>query len=188
MASFALLPLLVFAGLSGVSAQAADSNPFEQKSVNKTDASNKLSIGDSAPDFSVRDIQNRPLSLSQFRGHKPVYLIFWTTWCPPCLKKVPGLIKAQQDIGEQLQIIAVNTSWNDSRAALRQFENNHSEVHNSGVNYTIIWDDAAAISKAYGVWGTPTEFIIDRAGKITHLDNIPADLHSLIQNQPEPSL
>ena len=34
-------------------------------------------IGDSAPDFELRDIQGEdPIRLSSFRGHKPVVLIF----------------------------------------------------------------------------------------------------------------
>ncbi len=44
-------------------------------------ASYALGTGDKAPDFHAVTIKGKALSYnSDFKGKKPVYLIFWTTW------------------------------------------------------------------------------------------------------------
>src|SRR6185369_944987 len=49
-----------------------------------------------APDFSLVDMQGKPISLKSYRG-KVVVLNFWATWCPPCRKEVPDLVVIQKE-------------------------------------------------------------------------------------------
>jgi len=40
-----------------------------------------LEVGDTAPDFMNVSLDNKQISYSSdFKGKKPVYLIFWATW------------------------------------------------------------------------------------------------------------
>ena len=41
--------------------------------------------------FGLTDLQGKKYSLSDFRGKK-VLLVFWATWCAPCVREVPELI------------------------------------------------------------------------------------------------
>ena len=43
-------------------------------------------IGSVAPDFTVKDINNTTLTLSEFRGKKYILLDFWASWCAPCIE------------------------------------------------------------------------------------------------------
>jgi thiol-disulfide isomerase/thioredoxin len=42
-----------------------------------------VEVGTTAPDFSARTLQGKPVSLSDLRG-QVVLLNIWATWCPPC--------------------------------------------------------------------------------------------------------
>ena len=44
-----------------------------------------LSIGETAPDFTLKDLEGKDVSLKDFKG-KVVFINFWATWCSPCKK------------------------------------------------------------------------------------------------------
>src|SRR4051794_27268493 len=60
--------------------------------------------GDASPMLSLRDVNGKPQSLSDYHG-KIVILNFWATWCVPCRNEMPMLSKIQkkyQDRGVEL--------------------------------------------------------------------------------------
>src|SRR5690606_16128853 len=48
-----------------------------------------------APNFTLKDLSGRPVSLSDYRG-KVVVLNFWTKTCAPCLREMPSLLQLGQ--------------------------------------------------------------------------------------------
>jgi len=46
-------------------------------------------VGDKVPDFTVESLDGKTFNILEYRGKKPVYLIFWATWCPICKKELP---------------------------------------------------------------------------------------------------
>jgi hypothetical protein len=43
-------------------------------------AMGQLPVGTAAPEFTLRDTGDRPVSLSQYRGKRYVLLDFWASW------------------------------------------------------------------------------------------------------------
>lgn len=126
--------------------------------------------GQIAPNFEITRFDGSQFKLSDYRGKKPVYLVFWNTWCTYCMKKIPKLKDAAANLNEQIEIIAVNTSLKDSLEKSLAFQKRFE------INYPLAFDNGKKVTDLYGVWGTPTEFIIDVNGVIIHRDGVPDSL------------
>lgn len=114
--------------------------------------------GKMAPDFSLQDLEGKPVKLSDLRG-KAVLLNFWATFCGPCKVEMPWLIELQNKYGPQgLQIVGV--ALDDSgKDTIEKF------AKTMGVNYMIL-QGQDSVGDAYGAVGLPATYFIDRNGKI----------------------
>ena len=63
-----------------------------------------VQIGKVAPEFSLPDTAGVSVSLSDFRG-KYVLLDFWASWCPPCRRENPNVVKAFNEYKDKNPII-----------------------------------------------------------------------------------
>lgn len=124
-------------------------------------------VGDVAPDFEIATQDGVVLRLSEFRGRKPVYLVFWNTWCSFCIEKVSRYKQLQEQFADKIEIIAINTTWSDSAAEMRVFED---RFH---INYSTAFDIGKLITDRFGVINVPTEFIIDVNGIIRYRNRVP---------------
>lgn len=118
----------------------------------------KLS-GQKAPDFTLNDINGKPVSLSSFKG-KVVLLNFWATWCPPCRAEIPSMNRLQEKLKSRgLVVIAVST---DNR-----IDEPKRFVQQNPVNFIVLHDSNLKVSRTiYKVFMMPTTFLIDRRGII----------------------
>ena len=132
-----------------------------------TAAATAADVGDVAPDFEITTQDGVVLRLSEFRGQKPVYLVFWNTWCSFCMKKVPRYIKLQEQFADKIEIIAINTTWSDSPAQMRVFEDHFH------INYLTAFDLGKLITDRFEIINVPTEFIIDVNGIIRYRNRVP---------------
>ncbi len=117
-----------------------------------------------APDFALKDLGERTLSLAQFRG-RIVVLDFWATWCPPCRMSIPELVKLQKEFKDQ-GLVIIGISLDDpalvTNASLRSFKQKFK------MNYSVLRYDLQIMKDYFGTNSPaiPTMFVIDREGKI----------------------
>jgi thiol-disulfide isomerase/thioredoxin len=119
--------------------------------------------GKESPDFTVIDLNGKTHTLSQYRG-KNVMLIFWATWCPPCLAEIPHLIKLRKEIGED-KLVILGISYVDQRNPAEAIK--RLVQKNPSINYPITPTNPAMMPKPYILINVlPTSFFIDPQGKI----------------------
>lgn len=118
-----------------------------------------VTVGDRAPDFSIKDEDGRKVKLSDFKG-KVVFLNFWATWCAPCVDEAPEIEQIHRAFkNDQFQMLAISsdTSW----AAVRNFQKEH------GLAFPVLLDPGQVISRyIYKTTGLPETFVIDANGVI----------------------
>ncbi|HWE35802.1 MAG TPA: TlpA disulfide reductase family protein [Isosphaeraceae bacterium] len=120
-----------------------------------------LAVGKTAPDIKGVDALGNPLKLSDYRG-KVVALVFWGSWCGPCMREVPrekALVERMK--GRPFAMLGVNTD-DDARAARKAIEARGIPWPN--------WLDGkpgeGPIVELYHVRGYPTVYVIGADGKI----------------------
>ena len=68
----------------------------------------ELAIGKLAPEIVGNDVDGKPLKLSDYRG-KVIVLVFWASWCGPCMEQVPHEVAlAKRLAGKPFTILGVN--------------------------------------------------------------------------------
>jgi peroxiredoxin len=111
-----------------------------------------------APDFSLKDLGGRTVSLGSLRG-KVVLLNFWATWCPPCVSEMPSLNKLYLELKPRgLQVVAI--SLDRSAESVKEY------INEKGFKFFVLLDADGVVVKRYKVFSTPTTFLIDRKGNI----------------------
>jgi peroxiredoxin len=120
-----------------------------------------VSVGHQAPDFSIPGIDGKPVKLSDYKG-KYVMLDFWASWCVPCRKENPNVVKLYQQYHPKgLNIIGISLD-EDKNAWQKAINDDH-----------LAWSHGSELKnfngptvQSYQVQAIPSNFIIDPSGKI----------------------
>ncbi len=122
-------------------------------------------VSEKATDFIFLDEDGNKCSLSEYTKGKYVFQNFWATWCGPCRREIPDIIKLQTELKDQVIMIGI---------ALEKDANPKQQVvnyaKNNGINYINFVGPGAVIGKLTSAYGgiryVPTTHIISKDGKV----------------------
>lgn len=128
-----------------------------------------LVVGKPAPDFSLSDLSDKPIRLSDFRG-KVVFLNFWATWCAPCREEMPSMEILNKNYEKNgLVILAVSIDRVTTAKDIPPF------VKGMNLTFPVLIDSWGKTDKPYKRMGVPETFIIDQEGIIREIVIGPRD-------------
>ena len=118
-------------------------------------------IGQFAPEISLPSPDGKEIALSSLKG-KLVLIDFWASWCGPCRKEMPNVVKIYSKFknkGFEIYGVSLDQDKEKWMEAITKDGINWPQV--SDLKY---WDNVAA--KIYNVQGIPYTVLIDKDGKI----------------------
>jgi peroxiredoxin len=109
-----------------------------------------------AYNFSLTDMNGTSRELAEFRG-KVVLLVFWATFCPPCIEEMPALNRLQTKFQDQ-GLVVLGVSMDDGKDRVAAY------LQSVKIDFPILWDEDLEVGKQYRVYALPMTYIIDRRG------------------------
>lgn len=118
-------------------------------------------VGQMAPDIILPGPDGTELALSSLRG-KVVLVDFWASWCGPCRKEMPNVVKAYARFKNKgFEILGVSLDQDKSRWLEAIAKDGMTWPQVSDLKY---WESEAA--RLYNVQSIPYTVLLDRDGKI----------------------
>lgn len=114
-------------------------------------------VGDGV-NFTAQDLQGISRNSAQWIGKQPVVLNFWGTWCPPCRREIPDLVKLYDEYhsrGIEIIGLAVKDEPGDvSSYAMR-----------AGMKWVLLMANDDVLQAYNVVNGVPTTVFLDADGR-----------------------
>jgi thiol-disulfide isomerase/thioredoxin len=121
----------------------------------------KLMDGSPAPDFTLATPEGGKLSLSSFKG-KVVLVDFWASWCGPCRKENPNVVRIYNQYHPQgFEILSVSLDKSKDKWVEAIKSDGLIWNHVSDLGY---WQ--SAVVPLYSITGIPFTVLVDRNGNI----------------------
>lgn len=112
-----------------------------------------------AADFTLPDMEGRPVSLADYRG-KVVFLNIWATWCAPCRREMPDIMSLHRKMNPaEFAVLTVSVDQGGREDVASFFRTRQLEV-------PTLLDQRQEVSQKFGVTGFPETFLIDKTGKV----------------------
>lgn len=128
-------------------------------------ATNTLKIGSPAPDFELKNVDDKIYSLNSFQDKEAVIVVFGCNHCPYVIANEERLIEIQKDYAEKVQVVEINS--NDSvKYPDDSFENMKIRAAERNFNFPYLRDEDQSVAKAYGATHTPEIFLFDKNRKL----------------------
>jgi thiol-disulfide isomerase/thioredoxin len=102
---------------------------------------------------------------------QPLVVNFWASWCAPCIKEMPDIQQAADDLEGRVTVLGVNTQ--DSAEEAREF------AADVGISFELVRDPSGSFFAAVGGFGWPTTLLVDDDGVIRYRHTGPLDADQL---------
>jgi peroxiredoxin len=148
--------------------------------ISLINAGEPYKAGDTASDFSLRNVNGDMVSFSQFKDAKGFIVIFCCNTCPVVKKYEQRII----DLNNQFKskgypVIAINSN-DKSVSPGDSYEEMKNVAKEKGYDFPYLYDESQAIAKLYGATNTPHAYILSKKG-----DNLNVEYVGAIDNNAD---
>jgi thiol-disulfide isomerase/thioredoxin len=130
--------------------------------INKVEQIKRTAIGQPAPEINLPSPSGTQIALSSLQG-KVVLIDFWASWCGPCRKENPNVVKVYQKYkakGFEIYSVSLDKDKKSWEAAIEQ-DKLEWPSHVSDLGF---W--SSSVVPQYGIQGIPFTVLLDQQGNI----------------------
>lgn len=131
--------------------QTVDSTKFEAFDITE--------VGQTVPDFSFTTIDGKTYQMSELRG-KTVLLVFFATWCAPCMKELPQIEKEIWDVYKSKDFMLIALGREHTMEQIVKFN------EKKGFTFPIGPDPERKIYSQFFSYYIPRNVLVNKEGKI----------------------
>ena len=108
--------------------------------------------------FSALDIKGKQRSSEEWIGQQPVVINVWGTWCPPCRREIPDLVRLYEEYhGKGVEILGM--AVRDSPQQVEGF------AARNNMKWVLLMGERQTMLTLGSIRGVPTTIFLDKNGK-----------------------
>jgi thiol-disulfide isomerase/thioredoxin len=119
------------------------------------------SAGRMAPALPHQRLVGPPVTLASLlaqTGGRPALVVFWASWCEPCVREAPALERFYLSSPGRARVVGVD--WSDALSGARSF------IRRYAWTFPNVRDAGGTAGNNYRITGLPTTFVVDVHGRI----------------------
>jgi thiol-disulfide isomerase/thioredoxin len=125
----------------------------------QTGCGDKQTISGKAPSLALQTYSGETFTMTG-NDQNVTLLVFWATWCRPCLMEVPTLVKLHDKYRDKnFRVVSINVDDPEGKKV-------KSIAKEFGITYPILIGNDEVMRQFGGVQALPTSFLIGRDGRI----------------------
>jgi thiol-disulfide isomerase/thioredoxin len=140
-----------------------------------------------ARDFQVRTLEGSSVALADLiEPSRPLVIEFWATWCAPCRKTLPYLIRLKKDYGDELVVLGLTVEDPNTNASRVQ-----AYVKQENVNFPIAYApaDLFQFMNNRSDIAVPKLFVFDGDGRlVTYIPRYSLSTHRKLKSAVKEAL
>ncbi len=140
--------------------------------LNNTVNTSELKVGDKAPDFSLKNVDGKLVSLDQYKDAKGYIVIFTCNTCPYAIAYEDRIIELHNKFASKgYPVVAINPNDPNVQPG-DSFDKMKARAKKKNFPFAYLMDETQETTLAYGATRTPHVFILDKALTVKYIGAI----------------
>ncbi|GMT42959.1 MAG: hypothetical protein IEMM0002_1370 [bacterium] len=127
----------------------------------KKEAQPSPMLGVRAPDFKLKKLGGKVVTLADYKG-KILFINIWATWCIPCVEEMPSMERLYGSLKDKdFEMLAISVDKGGEQV-VKDF------VEKYELTFPVLLDPYSKVAESYKTTGVPETFIINKEGIVIH--------------------